>query len=40
MPTIFGFGGIAAGAATIGRVPFFVFLVPFLLSLIVRPVSR
>ena len=37
---VFGFGGIAAGAATIGRVLFFVFLVLFLLSLIVRLVSR
>lgn len=37
---VFGFGGIAAGAATIGRVLFFVFLVLFLLSLIVRLVSK
>ena len=31
---IFGFGGIAAGAATIAKVLFFVFVVLFLLSLI------
>lgn len=37
---VFGFGAIAAGAATIGRVLFFVFLVLFLLSLIVRLVAR
>lgn len=30
---IFGFGGIAAGATTIARVLFFVFLVVFVLSL-------
>lgn len=37
---VFGFGGIAAGAVAIGRVLFFVFLALFLLSLIVRLVSR
>ena len=37
---LFGFGGIAAGAVAIGRVLFFVFLVLFLLSLIVRLASR
>jgi uncharacterized membrane protein YtjA (UPF0391 family) len=37
---IFGFGGIAVGAAAIGRVLFFVFLTLFVLSLIVRLVSR
>ena len=31
---VFGFGGIAAGAATIAQVLFFVFLVVFLASLI------
>ena len=31
---VFGFGGIASGAATIARVLFFVFLVVFLASLI------
>ena len=30
---IFGFGGIAAGAVSIAKVLFFVFLVVFLLSL-------
>ena len=37
---VFGFGGIAAGAAAIGRVLFFVFIALFLISLIVRLVSR
>ncbi|MFO7590327.1 MAG: DUF1328 domain-containing protein [Acidimicrobiia bacterium] len=37
---VFGFGGIAAGAVTIARVLFYVFLVLFLLSLIARLVSR
>ena len=32
---IFGFGGIAAGAVSIAKVLFFVFLVVFLLSLFV-----
>lgn len=31
---VFGFGGIASGAATIAKVLFFVFIVLFLLSLI------
>jgi uncharacterized membrane protein YtjA (UPF0391 family) len=31
---IFGFGGIAAGAAGIAKVLFFIFIVLFLLSLI------
>lgn len=30
---IFGFGGIAAGAASLAKVLFFVFIVLFLLSL-------
>ena len=30
----FGFGGIAAGFATIGKVLFFVFLVLFIVSLL------
>ena len=34
LAAIFGFGGIAAGAATIAKVLFFVFIVLFLLSLI------
>ena len=31
---VFGFGGIAAGAASIAKVLFFIFLVLFVLSLI------
>lgn len=31
---VFGFGGIAAGAATIAKVLFFIFIVLFLISLI------
>ncbi len=31
---VFGFGGIAVGAAEIGRILFFIFLVIFLISLI------
>jgi uncharacterized membrane protein YtjA (UPF0391 family) len=31
---VFGFGGIAAGAASIAKVLFFIFIVLFLLSLI------
>lgn len=31
---VFGFGGIAAGAATIAKVLFFIFLVLFVLSLL------
>jgi len=32
---LFGFGGIAAGAAEIAKVLFFIFLVLFLVSLVV-----
>ncbi len=31
---IFGFGGIAAGAASIAKVLFFIFLIAFVISLI------
>ncbi len=31
---VFGFGGVASGAATIAKVLFFVFLVLFIVSLI------
>jgi len=31
---IFGFGGIAVGAAAIGKVLFFIFLVVFIITLI------
>jgi uncharacterized membrane protein YtjA (UPF0391 family) len=38
---VFGFGGIAAGASSIAKILFFVFLVLFLLSLIFgRSVTR
>ncbi len=30
---VFGFGGVAAGAAQIGKILFFVFIVLFLVSL-------
>lgn len=33
---VFGFGGIAAGAIAIGRLLFWVFLVLFVLTLLVR----
>lgn len=36
---LFGFGGIAAGAVSIARVLFFVFVALFVLSLLVRLVS-
>jgi uncharacterized membrane protein YtjA (UPF0391 family) len=36
---IFGFGGIATGAADIAKVLFFVFLVVFVISLILGLVS-
>ncbi len=36
---VLGFGGIAAGAASIGKILFFLFLVLFAVSLIVN-VSR
>ena len=36
---VFGFGGIAEGAATIAKVLFFLFLVLFVLSLIWHLVS-
>lgn len=37
---LFGFGGIAAGAATIAKVLFFIFLALFILSLIVALFRR
>ena len=37
---LFGFGGIAAGAAEIGRVLFFVFLVLFIVSLVAGLIRR
>ena len=38
--SIFGFGGIAAGAATIAQILFWIFLVVFLVSLIVGFTQR
>jgi uncharacterized membrane protein YtjA (UPF0391 family) len=37
---LFGFGGIAAGAATIAQVLFFIFLVLFIVSLIAGLMRR
>lgn len=37
---VFGFGGIAAGAATIAKVMFFFFVVLFLASLIMALVRK
>ncbi|NLF29978.1 MAG: DUF1328 domain-containing protein [Planctomycetes bacterium] len=37
---IFGFGDVAAGAATIAQVLFWIFLVVFVISLIVGLVNR
>jgi uncharacterized membrane protein YtjA (UPF0391 family) len=34
LAAIFGFGGIAAGAASIAKILFFIFLVAFLVSLL------
>ncbi|MCC6425462.1 MAG: DUF1328 domain-containing protein [Phycisphaerales bacterium] len=37
---IFGFGGIAAGAVSIAKILFFIFLVLFVVSLILGLVRR
>lgn len=37
---VFGFGGIAAGAVSIAKVLFFIFLILFVVSLIVGLVRR
>jgi uncharacterized membrane protein YtjA (UPF0391 family) len=37
---VFGFGGIAAGAASIAKVLFFIFLIGFVISLIVGLLQR
>lgn len=37
---IFGFGGVAAGAAEIGKILFFIFLVVFAVSLIFGLINR
>ncbi len=37
---VFGFGGIAAGAASIAKVLFFIFLVGFVISLVLGLIKR
>lgn len=37
---VFGFGGIAAGAANIAQVLFFVFLIGFVISLVMGLLQR
>lgn len=37
---VFGFGGIAAGAASIAKVLFFIFLIGFAISLVVGLLQR
>lgn len=37
---VFGFGGIAAGAASIAKVLFFIFLIGFVISLLVGLLQR
>jgi uncharacterized membrane protein YtjA (UPF0391 family) len=37
---LFGFGGIAAGAAEIGKLLFFIFLVLFIVSLVAGLLRR
>jgi uncharacterized membrane protein YtjA (UPF0391 family) len=37
---VFGFGGVAAGAAGIAKVLFFIFLAGFLISLVMGLVKR
>jgi uncharacterized membrane protein YtjA (UPF0391 family) len=40
LAAIFGFGGVAAGAAEIGKILFFIFLVVFAVSLILGLINR
>jgi uncharacterized membrane protein YtjA (UPF0391 family) len=40
LAAVFGFGGIAAGAASIAQVLFFIFLVLFVASLIAGLIRR
>lgn len=40
MAAVLGFGGLAAGAAEIGKILFFVFLVLFVISLIFGGLRR
>lgn len=37
---VFGFGGIAAGAASIAKVLFYVFLIGFVISLVMGLLQR
>lgn len=37
---VFGFGGIAVGAAEIAKILFFIFLVGFLVSLVMGLIKR
>lgn len=37
---VFGFGGIAAGAASIAKVLFFIFLIGFVISLVLGLLKR
>ena len=37
---VFGFGGLAAGAAEIAKILFFVFLIGFVISLIISLFKR
>ncbi len=37
---VFGFGGIAAGAVSIAKILFFIFVVVFLVTLILGLISR
>jgi uncharacterized membrane protein YtjA (UPF0391 family) len=37
---LFGFGGISAGAAQIGKILFFLFAILFVLSLIINSTRR
>lgn len=37
---VFGFGGIAAGAASIAKVLFFIFLIGFVISLVLGLMKR
>ena len=40
LSAVLGFGGLAAGAADIGKVLFFVFIVLFVISTLVHLISR
>jgi uncharacterized membrane protein YtjA (UPF0391 family) len=40
LAAVFGFGGVAAGAASIAKLLFFVFVVLFLVSLVFGMVRR